>query len=518
MSKSKAARKADNKSAPKASRKAAKAEAASLHTASVTAQSSAPVTTGPALTPRAQYDAAGNGRRMRGWRAPSSGPNRAAAGLQVIRNRNRDAARNEWAGAANERVWGTQMIGTGIIPRPITRSASKKLRYTDIWTRFAAQADADGVLDFYGLQTLAVETWRTAGECFARLRPRRADDGLHVPLQVQLLEPDMVPLLDADSWPGMPVGHRMKQGIELDRIGRRVAFWCYREHPGDGPGPGATQSDLVRVPASQMLHLFKPPRPGAMRGVPGNVSTLPKLRSVGNFDDAVLHRQELSNLYTAFITRPPENSAPAIDPITGQPLELDHDAGPMVGMEPGISVELAPGENVAFSDPPDAGANYGDFMRQQHLGVAAGSGMPYEMLTGDIRDVSDRALRIVVNDFRRTCEQYQWQLAIPQFCQRVRDAVADAAVLAGLLKVSERDEFARCAWSPHAWPYIHPTQDVQAKKTEVEAGFRSRAEVIATAYGEDAEQVDAERAEDAARAARLKLTPAAQPVVGKVGA
>ncbi|CAI10243.1 Phage portal protein, lambda family [Aromatoleum aromaticum EbN1] len=459
------------------------------------------------LVARAQYDVAGHGRRMRGWRAPSSGPNRAAAGLETIRNRSRDAVRNEWAGAASERVWGTNLVGTGIIARPNSKDPALKALFTEIWNDFCATADADGVLDFYGLQTLAVEAWRTSGEVFIRFRPRRADDGLRVPLQIQLLESDIVPQLDADAWPGLPAGSRIRSGIELDRIGRRAAYWCYREHPGDSPTSAVSHSDLYRVPATEMRHLFKPNRPGALRGVPASAAVLPKLRSVGNFDDAVLVRQELANLYTVFVTRPPETGAPAIDPTTGQPYETDPGSGgPMIGLEPGISQELAPGEDVKFSDPPDAGANYPDFMRQQHLGVASGSGTPYELLTGDVRDVSDRTLRIVINEFRRTCEQYQWQLIIPMFCQPVRDAVARAAVLAGLLTPEQGRDFARCTWSPHAWPYIHPTQDVQAKKMEKEAGFKSRSQIIAE-RGDDAEQVDADRAEDLARETRLGIAP-----------
>lgn len=476
------------------------------------AQAAAPVTAAsPRLVARNQYDAAGHGRRMRGWTAPSSGPNRAVSGLTTIRNRARDATRNEWTGAAGERVWGTNLIGTGIIARPKTKDPALKERFAEIWEDFCTTADADGVLDFYGLQTLAVESWRTSGEVFIRFRPRRADDGLRIPLQIQLLEADMVPMLDADTWPGMPAGNTIRCGIERNRIGQRVAYWCYRQHPGDGPTAAISHADLARVPASEIRHLYKPARPGALRGVPFNAPVLPKMRSVGNFDDAVLVRQELANLYTAFVTRPPDNASPQIDPTTGMPVETDASGAPMVGLEPGLAQELAPGEDIKFSEPPDAGANYPDFMRQQHLGIAAGSGTPYELLTGDVRDVSDRTLRIVINEFRRTCEQYQWQLIIPMLCQPVRDAVARAAVMAGELTPEQGREFTRCTWHPHAWPYIHPTQDVQAQKMELEAGLKSRSALIAQ-RGDDIEQTDAERADDAAREQRLGLTdPATAP-------
>lgn len=457
------------------------------------------------LIARASFDAAGQGRRLAGWRPSNAGPNRASAGLQTIRNRARDAARNEWTGAASERVWGTNLIGTGIIARPIARNAKLKALYTEIWDGFCAHADADGVLDFYGLQTLAVESWRTAGEVFVRMRPRRLDDGLRIPLQIQLLEADMVPILDTDTWPGLPAGHRIRSGIELNRIGRRVAYWCYREHPADTLTT-AGHGDLVRIPADQMRHLFKPTRPGQLRGLPASTPIITKRRSAGNYDDAVLHRQELANLYTGFVTRPAEATAPVINPATGEVAAPGATAAPLVGLEPGLMQELAPGESITFSDPPDAGANYPDFMRQQHLGIAAGDGIPYELLTGDLRDISDRTLRVILNDFRRTCEQYQWQLIIPMLCQPVREAAARAAVLAGELTAEQGAEFVRCTWHPHAWPYIHPTQDVQAKKMEKDAGLKSRAQ-LAAERGEDIEQIDAQRAEDAARERRLKLAP-----------
>lgn len=451
----------------------------------------------------ARYDAAGSGRRLAGWNAPSSGPRVAMSGAEVLRNRMRDAIRNEWAGKSSHRVWHVNLIGTGIVPRPHTKDGALRARLKDLWDDWVPDADADGVLDFYGLQTLAVKTWLSGGECFARLRPRRLDDGLAVPLQVQLLESDMVPFVDRD----LQDGNRIRSGIEFDRIGRRVAYWMYRSHPGDRE-PDASLADLVRVPADQVLHMFEPGRPGEIRGVIDFASVLAKLRSIGNFDDAVLTRQELANLFTMFITRSPSAGGNAqIDPMTGRPYEQSME-GPMASLEPGLSQELAPGDDVKFSEPPDAGANYADYMRQQHLGVAAGGGVPYEFATGDIRDVSDRVLRVIINEFRRHCEQRQWQIIIPQFCRRVRDAWARAAVLSGAISPAELDAARRVLWNPQGWAYIHPTQDASARKTEVDAGIKSRSQVILE-RGDDPDDVDAQRAEDAAREKNLKLS--AQP-------
>jgi capsid protein len=153
---------------------------------------------------------------------------------------------------------------------------------------------------------------------------------------------------------------------------------------------------------------------------------------------------------------------------------------------------------VKFANPPEAGTNFADYMRGQHMGTAAAAGLPYEIFSGDIRDVSDRTLRVVVNEFRRFAEQRQWQVVIPMFCQPVRQWWTEVCFMAGLVSQDEFDDVALVEWSPHGWAYIHPVQDPQGKKLEVESGFRSRSSVIAE-RGDDPEAVDQERADDVAR-------------------
>ncbi|WP_155518468.1 phage portal protein, partial [Ralstonia solanacearum] len=51
------------------------------------------------------------------------------------------------------------------------------------------------------------------GECLIRLRPRREEDGLAVPLQLQLLEAEHLPMhLNTD----LPSGNVVRAGIEFD--------------------------------------------------------------------------------------------------------------------------------------------------------------------------------------------------------------------------------------------------------------------------------------------------------------
>lgn len=465
-------------------------------------------------TIRNQYDAGGNGRRMRGWNAPSSGPNRAVKGLQNIRNRADDSRRNDWTATSAIQKWGTTLIGIGIGARfPRLTDKVRRQEVADLFSDFANEADADGVLNLFGLQTMAVETWLGKGEIFVRERPRDLTLPLAVPVQFQMLEPEFVPLLDSDSWPGLPTGNRIRQGIELNRYDRRIAYWMFKEHPGDNFNGTASPHDLVRVAASQIWHVYKPDRPGQLRGVSMMASVLARLRSTVDFEDAVLDRQKLANLFVSFITRTlPEAAWNDLDinTETGLPTMYDNDGSPMQGLEPGTQQELRPGEDVKFANPPEAGTMFSEYLRSTLLGTSAGMGLPYEVLSGDIKNVSDRALRVMLNEFHRFAEQRQWQIIIPMFCQKAVDAFAKYAALAGAISLEEIDLVRRCTHAPHGWAYIHPVQDVQGKALEVQSGFTSRDDVIA-AKGDDPEQVDANRAASRKReeaAGLLDPTPA----------
>lgn len=448
-----------------------------------------------------RYDAGGNGRRMRGWNAPSSGPNKAIESAPKVRDRAHDALRNDWSGSSFRQNWTTNLVGVGIVPRLRTKNKTLKEKINKLWRNFCDQSDADGILDFYGQQTLAVGTWIGAGEVFTRLRPRRLNSGLKVPLQVQLIEPDFCPQFDADYWPGMVSGNRIRQGVELDRVGRRVAHWMYREHPGDFHSSGLIdKTRLVRVPIEECRSMFEPKRPGQLRGVSEMAPILARLRTVGDYDDAVLERQRIANLFVAFIEMAGIGPNGTIDPLTGKPIEYDKDDTPMAGLEPGTVHKMLPGEKMSFANPPEPGTMYHEYMRTQNMGTSAGGGLPYELFSGDIKEVSDRTLRVVINNFRRFAEQRQWQIIIPQHCKFIyRQGFLPACVLAGHITMSEMEEAAEVLeWAPHGWEYIHPVQDAQGKKIEVDAGFRSRSSVI-SGRGEDPDAVDDERQQDVQR-------------------
>jgi lambda family phage portal protein len=466
---------------------------------------SAKNSTTTAATVQSVYEAASNTRRTLGWRAPTTSPNHALlASLHTLRDRSRGAVRNDGyaKGAIDKLV--TNIVGTGI--KPLSKAADAGMRdaVQKLWLKWTDESDADGLLDFYGQMAQHVRGWLEGGESYARLRPRLLTDGLAVPLQIQIIEPELCPHTHNAI---LPNGNKVRAGIEFNRIGKRVAYYFHPQRPGDlqdfDPG------QLRRIPAERILPLFDPLRAGQLRGIPHLTQALIRLHELDKFDDATLLRQQLANLFVAFLTKEADDSdEEALHPLLGTSRTGEAD-DPTLTMEPGIFQELEPGQNVTFSDPPEIRQGYRDFMRQQLFAVSAATGVPYEILTGDMSGLNDRVVRVILNEFAGRIEAAQHQIVAFQFCRPVFKAFMDAAFFAGALPLPESyltdpEPFAAVKFTPPRRRYIHPVQDVDAQEKAINAGFTSRSAVVSE-WGEDAEVVDAEQAADNERADRLGL-------------
>jgi lambda family phage portal protein len=455
------------------------------------------------------YQTAGQGRRAQGWYAPSSGPNDAViSGLATMRQRARAAVRNDGLakGALGRLV--TNIIGTGIKPQSMAPTEALRTEVQNLWARWADESDADGLLDFYGQQALAVRSCLESGEMFVRLRPRLLSDGLTVPLQLQLLESEQCAetfTTTADN------GNVVRAGIEFDQLGRRVAYWMWKAHPGDSVQQFMTVQQRVPVPADLVVHMYDPCRPGQLRGTTFLAQTLVTLKDRNELMDAALLRQKLANLITGFLKRPAGAGGDLVlDPLTGQPIQTDATGLPMVAFEPGTFQELGPGEDVAFSNPPGVDQSFETFGRQLLMDVAVGVEIPYEVLTGDLSRINDRTARMMLNEFRRGIQRWQAHVIAQQLNRRVWEAWWDRALLAGALTVPPTDYAARpwyyraVQWTPQRFAYINPVQDVQARREEIRAGLTSRRRMVSE-LGDDIEVVDKEIAADNARADALGL-------------
>ena len=453
------------------------------------------------------HEAAGRGRRALAWM--SGNPGAVAAMLATsteLRIKSRDLVRrNAWAQAGIE-AFVANAVGTGIKPQSLSDDERFKTAVQALWRDWVEEADAAGQTDFYGLQALACRAMLEGGECLIRLRPRRQEDGLSVPLQLQLLEPEHLSIsLNTD----LPSGNTVRSGIEFDTMGRRVAYHLYRSHPEDGglaPMSGYGGMDTVRIPAAEIIHLYRVLRPGQIRGEPWLSRALVKLNELDQYDDAELVRKKTAAMFAGFVTRQnPEDNLMGEGAANSEGIAL-------AGLEPGTLQILEPGEDIKFSDPADVGGSYSEFLRTQFRAVAAAIGITYEQLTGDLTGVNYSSIRAGLLEFRRRCEMVQHSVLVHQMCRPVWAAWMKQAVLAGALDApgfarggaARRRQYLAVKWIPQGWQWVDPEKEYKAMLLAIRAGLMSRSEAI-SANGYDAEDVDREIAADNKRADDLGL-------------
>ncbi|SHK53637.1 phage portal protein [Halomonas caseinilytica] len=433
---------------------------------------------------QAPYEGASTGRRMAGKGNAATGPNGPISrSLPTLWARSHNAIRNNAYAQSAKEKYVSNLVGTGIRPQ------WNEPEIQALWDRWASECDADGVDNFYGLQALAAGSQFEAGEALARIRYRRPSDGLSVPMQLQLIEAEHL-----DPGYSSAFGDRLiKIGIEFDAIGRRRAFHLWRFHPHEQLT--SRLNERVPVPADNVVHMFRRTRPGQLRGVPELTSVLVRLYEIDEMQDATLARQKLAQLFGAFVKRKtghdPEDDGPPFGNMVSMPGEVE----PLEEFTPGGIHYLEDDEEVSFSNPPDIGGNYTEWLRSELLAVAAGAGITYEQLTGDLKGVNYSSIRAGVIEFRRRVEALQGVLLVHQWCRRIAAKWLDVAVTSGALRLPDywanRSRYLAIDWIAPKWAWVDPLKEVSADLLEVRAGFKPRSEA-AGERGWALDQLDAE--------------------------
>jgi len=406
---------------------------------------------------RAQYDMAKRRRGDNGWYAPSTSANtEIASSLVLSRDRARELVRDNPYGARIVDVWTAHLIGDGITAAWQYADGRQEMKRQEAWKRWAedGECDADGELDFYGQQGLAARTVIEAGECLIRKRVRRLSDGLAIPLQTQILEPDH---LDHTKTQKLNNGGVIHMGVQFTPLGRREGYWLYRNHPGDNTF--AYQRESYFVPADQIIHLYRKKRPGQVRGITWLAPVGNKIRDLGDYHDALIMKAKIEACVAAFITSPDDNSqvGPA-DTATVEGLLQEYQT-----LEPGTISRLRPGEEVAFSQPSTSGSHEA-YTRQFEQNIAIGAGLTYDQITSDLSRANFASLRAGKIEFRRDLSQIQWHVFIAMMCEPIGRAFDEFGQAAGLW----RPEPVTALWMPPRNEPIDPKKDTEAEESDMD--------------------------------------------------
>jgi len=457
------------------------------------------------LTGRRSLDAAATGRRWPSGTRLSNLNTDVLAGGRTIRERAAYYVRNNAHASAAVTGLVTNIVGPGIVPSPQHPDPDERQRLSDLWSRWTDEADFDSVGDIYALQAMAVRSMVTDGEAFAHLMtaPDMAD-GLP-PLQVRLLHPSQIPT----EWPLSLVNNAVRGGIVHDEFGRRVGYLALPFRPDD-PMMGLTTAGFnpVHLPACDVCHLFEALEPGQIRGLIWLTPVLLALHELDQLQDAALVRAKLSNLICAAIVDPDG---------TGGGLSGMQDGGTLdVGLEPGSILPLQPGRNIEFFDPKES-ANYPAFVQSHLRAIAAGIGIPYEMLTGDLSTVNYSSIRAGLVEFRKKLEHWQHNIVVFKLCRPIWDRWVRLAALSGAIDpnryFADSASYHAVEWLPPRQEWVDPAKDIEGETGAIAAGLMSRTQALAR-RGVDITRVRREIAAERAADAAAGLTFATAPMVG----
>ena len=452
-------------------------------------------------------DAAGNGRR---W--PKNGSGRVLstnqdiqAGGQTVAQRSAYYARNNSYASAGINALVAHSVGCGIKPRSKHPDKKVKQAIHDLWSRWC-ETGSNGQ-DFNAALATAVRSMIETGECFAHIVE---DESIEpVPLSIVLLDSAQVP----SHWTyDIKPGNLIRAGIEFSPNGRPVAYNILAQNPSDPWLPLNNVYQPARTLADDVIHMFKPLVPGQVRGLPWLASVIATLRELDAYQDAALVKAKTAALLAGFV-KDMSNDGGGL----GMNKPANSDGNIELRFEPGTLTSLPPGCDISFSSPIQD-QNFAAFCTAHLKSVAAGMNVQYSQISGDLREANYSSMRAGLIEFKRSIEQIQHTIIIPQFLRRVWRRWVKTAVLSGALDApdffTDPTPYLDVEWFPPSWDWVDPAKDVAATVEAINAGIKSRSQAVAE-EGFDAETLDAEIAADRAREKALGLTFTVPSTVAK---
>jgi lambda family phage portal protein len=353
------------------------------------------------------------------------------------------------------------------------------------WTK-AQHCHTAGRLSFHDIERLVIRSVAESGEVFVRM-VRQPFGGSPVPFALEVLEAD---LLDDGLNGRSEQGNEIRMGVEVNEWGRPVAYHFLAFHPGDYQFSNQQISTQrhKRVPADEVIHLYRMERPGQTRGITWFSSAIERLHHLAGYEQAEVVRARASSALMGFITSP-EGELVGDEVMDGERVS---------GFEPGVFKYLAPGESVTVPqlDAPDG--QFEPFLRAMLRALAAGIGCSYETVSRDFSQTNYSSSRLSLLEDRD-----QWRIlqrwVIENLHQRIFEAWLDMAVLGGALSLPQYDlqpeRYRHARWMPRGWAWVDPAREVEAYREAVRCGFKTLADVVAEQGGDLEELLDARRHE-----------------------
>ncbi len=419
-----------------------------------------------------QIEAGGGGRRWSGSATMNAPQQAILAARAPAKARAAALSMNNPTAARIVETWLAALVGKG------WQALSQ---HPDPATRRALNNEFEGQM--LALLPVAIRALVRDGEAFVRtfaVSGNPAEDGRAAFVSLALPADQINANLTRD----LGNGGRIVAGIEFDASDRIVAYHILPDAPGT---PFGLIGQAVRVSAREVLHVYDQLFPGQVRGISWLAPILLKLADFDAASDAMLMTLKVQSLMTGFVRD-----------AEGGTAGFESEAGSLnVSLEPGAMRVLPFGAEVEFSQPGQGLSQAVEFLKGQQREIAVGVGLTFEQVTGDLSGTNYSSARVGLLEFRRRAEMLQRTLIEAQLLRPLWRRWIDAKALAGEIGANEAElaDYRAVKFVAPGWQWVDPLKEANSDIRAIEAGLKSRAEVVA-GRGRDIEELDAEIASD----------------------
>jgi lambda family phage portal protein len=354
---------------------------------------------------------------------------------------------------------------------------NKKLndQITEAWKQFNKKGECDVTREYSGIQLdeLILRSLARDGGCLLRLYRGFANKARFA---VQLISIDCLDLFyNVIQAPDK----RITTGIETNVYGEVTAYHLLKPMEKDLTA-NQMIGQRIRVPASEMIHVWMPMRSDSVREVTWFAAR------------AAAEQQ-------GFFEREP--GAP---PYEGQGStaegQLIHESAP------GTWTELPPGIKAVSFPVGQKGDPYKDMRKEMLRSICAGLGSLYPTLAQDLEHVNYSSARFGKEEMIIVWRSIQ-RFFVESVKQRIFENFLECGILAGNVEASitQLDSIKeQVAWKPRGFPYINPKDDVSSSIQAIAFGLSSHSHELAE-LGLDREEMFEELSQDKESAARWGL-------------
>ncbi|MGM8753633.1 phage portal protein [Enterobacter chuandaensis] len=337
----------------------------------------------------------------------------------------------------------------------------------DRWAYDASKFSIDGSMTF-DLFAQVLEKHRCRdGEAFVRIHNFNRSIKIEIIDSARLTQLNNAVLADG----------YISNGIEYNKYRQPVNYYFAKYNPVTYTYD-ATSYEVV--PASEILHYFVMDDATQERGIPDLIASTKVLADLKNFQEAALLAKRISASVTTFITNNGSNNELALS-------EGEQDTAIYNEyLEPGAIFELNANQDVKSVDPRNGVDGIAEFTDVLFDNISMGLNVTKQSLMGSTADASFSAAklaeRLQATTFSTRTNVLINKVLKPIYTAWLKNEMLNNSKLK--LSFSDFDDLVCARYIPTKPISLDPLKDIQCEVAAIDAGLKSRTQVISEMGGD----------------------------------